>query len=54
MKVPQIKAILKGKGLPRTGKKADLVAAYLSNVGMTTLTFICLPVGVCFIGVVRE
>jgi hypothetical protein len=36
MKIPQIKAILKAKNLPRTGNKADLVAIYLSNVGMTS------------------
>jgi hypothetical protein len=48
MKVPEIKKILKAKGLPRTGSKADLIATYLSNVGMTTLTCICLMCVLCW------
>jgi hypothetical protein len=50
MKVPEIKKILTAKGLPRTGSKADLIATYLSNVGMTTLTFICLRCVLCWCG----
>jgi hypothetical protein len=48
MTIPEIKKILKAKGLSRAGNKGDLIATYLDNVGMTTRCQIVNAPASCF------